>query len=296
MLFSTRTLCDLEDGKRYVTTPVYGVMKRFDYTEPVVKFADLLLSTKRRQCELEDGKMQCPDVLHLGRTVLRQTQLALIRLLYIFDKICRRHSIKYWLARGSLLGAVRHAAIIPWDNDLDVNMLREDYEKFRIFSHELPSDIFFQNGTSDKAYAKYTDNAVGKLKDNNGCYGYCAREGCKHHDGLQIDIFVVGLNDRGMHEGLSFIKGFYISDILPLKELSFEGFPVFAPKNYEYYLEKKYGDFMIYPQEGERCPTDGLVGIPWISCEKIVIMEPAEKKALLQSSVLKTYKRYFWES
>jgi len=61
--------------------------------------------------------------------IARITQLANLQLLKEVDEYCRRHDLKLWLTFGTLLGAVRHGGYIPWDDDIDVEMLREDYEK-----------------------------------------------------------------------------------------------------------------------------------------------------------------------
>ena len=70
--------------------------------------------------------------------VMRQIQLLSVELLRLFDNICKKHEIQYWLDYGTLLGAVRHKGFVPWDDDIDVAMLREDYNKFiEVFPKEI---------------------------------------------------------------------------------------------------------------------------------------------------------------
>ncbi len=75
-------------------------------------------------------------------------------LLYIvlveIDRICKKHAIQYFLVYGTALGAVRHQGFIPWDDDLDVAMLRPDYERFiRACQTELPLGMFLQHWTTE---------------------------------------------------------------------------------------------------------------------------------------------------
>ena len=131
-----------------------------------------------------------PDNREKGETRLRQCQLVMLRMLKIFDFLCAKHQIKYFLTGGSLIGAVRHQGFIPWDDDLDIGMTRDNYEKFiQYAAAELPDDIFFQNVDTDDFY-RQNDFVDARLRDKYSSYNHIRKKNNAFHQGLQVDIFV----------------------------------------------------------------------------------------------------------
>lgn len=84
---------------------------------------------------------------------LRDMQLRILHILDEVDAICRRNNIPYWLASGTLIGAVRHGGFIPWDDDLDIEILHSDKKRFmEACQRELPTNLKLQCHATDSRY------------------------------------------------------------------------------------------------------------------------------------------------
>jgi len=119
----------------------------------------------------------------------KEIQEVLLGILKEIDAFCRSHNIRYSLAGGSLLGALRHQGFIPWDDDADVFMPRPDYDRFvELFNKECKSHyhLLTQEHTEEKWYV----NCYSKLEDSNTL----SKEwGIRHSSkfGINVDIFPI---------------------------------------------------------------------------------------------------------
>ena len=117
---------------------------------------------------------------------LKSHQDVLLELLKEFDRVCKKNDIKYVVFCGTALGAVRHKGFIPWDDDLDVCILRADYEKFiSVAPKELNPQYYLQ--------AEFSENwprSFSKLRKNNTtCLEKFHPKNKNMHQGIYIDIF-----------------------------------------------------------------------------------------------------------
>lgn len=117
---------------------------------------------------------------------LRKVQLIQLEIAKEVKRICEKNNIKFFLTAGTLLGAIRHKGFIPWDDDLDMAMLREDYDKFlQIAPKEIKPEYEIQTWDND-VNCPYE---FAKIRKKNTLYK--ENKGNKHADkGIYIDLIV----------------------------------------------------------------------------------------------------------
>lgn len=122
-------------------------------------------------------------------STLRKAQLRMLEILKFVVNICEENHLRYWLSSGTLLGAYRHQGFIPWDDDLDIEMPREDYLKFRRIMQNLESDDYVLHDYSTDSNYYY---AYAKVRDLHSiCYERVNTEPLWKYKGLWIDIFIM---------------------------------------------------------------------------------------------------------
>lgn len=136
----------------------------------------------------EEQQIQLREMYNPEGSDLRKLQLKLVQMLEYFDRFCRMHDLKYWLAFGTCLGAVRHKGFIPWDDDVDVMMFQDDYDKL-LACFEEDDDYAIQSLESDLHYLM----GYAKLRDKHSIVNEDGpnEEKCRFH-GCFIDIFPYG--------------------------------------------------------------------------------------------------------
>ncbi len=105
----------------------------------------------------------------------------------VIHQICTEHGLRYSLAYGSLIGAMRHKGFIPWDDDIDIMMPREDYEKLlAVWDQSAPKGYILQNTRTDP---DFTQNFT-KIRKDHTTFLQDEAERTKHyHKGIFVDIF-----------------------------------------------------------------------------------------------------------
>ena len=119
-------------------------------------------------------------------SMLRRQQMKMLDILLHVDKICKQHNIPYWLSSGTLLGAVRHGGFIPWDDDVDIEMLREDYLRFeQVFEDD--DDHVLHTHKDDLHYIM----PYAKVRDRHSIVEELTGGDKFKHKGIFIDIFAL---------------------------------------------------------------------------------------------------------
>ena len=149
----------------------------------------------------------------------QQHQQALLSLLQEFDRVCKKLDIPYVLFAGTMLGAVRHQGFIPWDDDLDILMLREDYLRFLQDAESvLDRERFFLQ----KEFSQHWPMFFSKLRLNHTtCLEKYHPKDLQTHQGIYIDIFPC---DPGAKTALGRKIQFLASKVVIAKALGRRGY------------------------------------------------------------------------
>lgn len=150
---------------------------------------------------------------------LREHQTALCIMLEEFDRVCKRLGIPYVLFAGTMLGAVRHQGFVPWDDDLDVMMLRRDYDRFLDLAEQyLDQEKFFLQ----REFSEHWPMFFSKLRMNNTtCLEKYHPRDPKSHQGIYMDIFPC---DNAMDSRLGQLIQFAASKVVIAKSLDRRGY------------------------------------------------------------------------
>ncbi len=143
-------------------------------------------------------------------SMMKHCWAAQLQVLEDVDALCRKYNIKYYGDCGTLLGAVRHGGFIPWDDDLDICMLREDYELFLKHAHELPEyySILNWRETDDwlEAFARIINTK--RIRFDKEFMDYF--HGFPYSAGLDIFILDYMYEDSEMEEERRLRAGMYM--------------------------------------------------------------------------------------
>lgn len=126
-------------------------------------------------------EVRCDFLVTTERKKIWAIELDLLRQ---FDFVCRKHGLRYFAFVGTLLGAIRHKGFVPWDDDIDLAMPRDDYEKMLTLGDEFEWPYFLQSPWSDSGY--YCSFA--KLRNSNTSFVSEKWKYEKFNQGMMLDF------------------------------------------------------------------------------------------------------------
>jgi lipopolysaccharide cholinephosphotransferase len=134
--------------------------------------------------QIIEGK--CYEIKNCPNYDLTKIHLQILDILKEIDRICKKYNITYFLSAGTALGAIRHKGFIPWDDDADIGMLREDFDRFRqIVEPEMGKSFYYQRMKKGSGFYRAFDQ-IGKKNTSFVIYNV---KDLKIHHGIHVDIF-----------------------------------------------------------------------------------------------------------
>lgn len=122
----------------------------------------------------------------MDERTLRRVQNNILTIAEEIKRVCEENGINYFLVGGTLIGAVRHGGFIPWDDDLDIGMVRSDYEKFvALAPQKLSKEFMLQTWDTDEEYF----NAFAKVRMNGTVFREMNDTKKRTNQGFFVDVF-----------------------------------------------------------------------------------------------------------
>ena len=150
---------------------------------------------------------------------IRHCQEMSFQVLLEFDRVCRELGLRYYLTAGTLLGAVRHKGFIPWDDDIDVAMPREDYDKLaRLGPGHIGGEYVYQEHRTEPNFPYY----FAKLRKRGTRVEEPILRAVEMEQGYYIDIFPLDRCPKGDKQAILFFKGIELLDYAVLARVSVE--------------------------------------------------------------------------
>lgn len=143
-----------------------------------------------------------------------QLHMCLMIIAEEIKRICEKHNISYFIIGGTLLGAVRHKGFIPWDDDMDIGMIRSEYDRFvAIVNKEIGPDFFVTSNESEENYGKLYLKV--RLK---GTHFYEEGRPSGLEDGIFVDIFPIDrIPNRPIQRKIQMLRGTILQFTLLVK-------------------------------------------------------------------------------